>query len=119
MDREATSPTGASQVRLDFTATDTDNARAAFPDALDPRLPSADRMGTRIHAVLGDTAQAAVRLCVAPSGKVASVELERGSSMIDFDAALLNDIQAWQFAEMPGPANVKTCERFTISYRPI
>lgn len=117
LDRAAAS--SGSRVTLDFTAHDTADARATFPAAIDPRLPTADRIAPRIHTVLGDTATAAVKLCVAPSGKVSSVELEQGSSMDAFDRAMMTDIAAWQFAELPGPDRVKTCERFTISYRPL
>jgi TonB family protein len=115
MDRETT-PTA--RVKLDFAVGATDTAAATFPGVVDPQLPSADRIAPRIHHVLGDTASAAVQLCVAPSGKVASVTLERSSEMPAFDRAMMNDIAGWQFAAMPGPDTVKSCERLTISYRP-
>lgn len=116
MDRETTP---SARVKLDFSSVTAESAAAAtFPGVVDPQLPSADRIAPRIHHVLGDTASAAVQLCVAPSGKVASVTLERSSEMPAFDRAMMNDVASWQFAAMPGPATVKSCERLTISYRP-
>ncbi len=116
MDRETTPTTG--RVKLDFTHVEGDAAAATFPGVVDPQLPSADRIAPRIHHVLGDTASAAIHLCVSPSGKVASVKLERSSDLPAFDRAMMNDVAAWQFAAMPGPDSVKSCERLTISYRP-
>ncbi len=106
------------QVQLDFTAPATDGAvGASFPAVVEPRLPSADRIAPRIRTLLGETASADVHLCVAPAGNVTSVALARGSTMPAFDHAMMNDVTAWQFAAQPGPATVRTCERFTISYR--
>ncbi|MCX5741815.1 MAG: TonB family protein [Proteobacteria bacterium] len=104
-------------VRLDFTAR-TDDARPVFPAVVDPRLPSADRIAPRIRARAGVVVSADVQLCVSPTGHVASVELARGSTFAAFDDAMMRDVVGWQFAPTPGPGALKSCERFTISYRP-
>jgi len=93
-------------------------AERVFPQAIDPRLPGADRLAPQIRAELGDTASIEVKLCVAPEGRVDSVEVTRGSSLAAFDHSVMADAMRWRFAPMPGPANVRTCERATITYRP-
>ena len=114
-DRESTP---GARVKLDFANAADVAAHAVFPAVVDPQLPSADRIAPRIHHLLGDVAVAHIALCVAPSGKVASVTLDASSGLPAFDRAMMNDIATWQFAAMPGPATVKTCEQLTISYRP-
>ena len=94
------------------------DASRVFPAAIDPRLPRADRLSTQIRAELGETASLEVRLCVAPQGTVASVEVLRGSSLEAFDQSVIADAMSWQFEALPGPASVKTCERATITYHP-
>jgi len=94
------------------------DASRVFPSAIDPRLPRADRLATQIRSALGDSASLEVRLCVAPQGTVASVEVLRGSSLAAFDQSVIADAMSWQFEALPGPASVKTCERATITYHP-
>ncbi len=93
-------------------------ATRVFPSAIDPRLPSADRVAHQIRAELGEAASIEVRLCVAPQGRVSSVEVLRGSELAVFEQAVLADAMGWRFAALPGPASVQTCERATITYRP-
>lgn len=113
-DRTASSGTPA---RLDFAVTAAEEA-SGFPRVRDPRLPSVDRIGSRVRAELGDTATAAVELCVAPSGQVTKVELVESSTLAAFDAALLRDATSWRFASLPGPATLQTCSRATVTYHP-
>jgi TonB family protein len=94
------------------------DATRVFPQAIDPRLPTADRVAHQIRAELGDSASIEVKLCVAPEGTVASVEVLRGSTMSVFDQSVIADAMRWQFAALPGPDSVRTCERATITYRP-
>jgi TonB family protein len=104
------------RVHLEFTGS-TDTA-AVFPAAIDPALPSVDRIGREVRGTLGDAASAQIDLCVSPAGNVTKASLVQGSSFGDFDQALLQDVNAWRFAAMPGPATVQTCERARITYRP-
>jgi TonB family protein len=94
------------------------DATRVVPAAIDPRLPSADRIAHQIRAELGEAASIEVRLCVAPQGRVSSVEVLRGSDLAVFEQAVIADAMSWRFAALPGPANVQTCERATITYRP-
>lgn len=96
----------------------TSSARV-FPVAKDPQLPSADRVSRLIKSELGGLASADVRLCVSPDGRVDQVQIVRGSSLFEFDQALLRDVPTWQFSELPGTsaAGLRTCEIRTISYR--
>lgn len=94
------------------------DAARVFPGAIDPRLPSADRVAHQIRATFGDTASIEVRLCVAPEGRVTSVEVVRGSSLPAFDQLVIADAMRWRFAALPGPDSVRTCEQATITYRP-
>ena len=104
--------------RIEMTAK-TDTARV-FPVAMDPQLPSADRMARQIRTELGGVASADVRLCVSPDGRVRKVELVRGSSFRDFNDAVVRDIADWQFSGIPGTTNdsLQSCEIATITYRP-
>lgn len=94
------------------------DASRVFPQAIDPRLPRADRVAHQIRAELGDAASIEVRLCVAAEGRVRSVEVLRGSTMAAFDESVIADAMQWQFAALPGPSSAHTCERATITYRP-
>lgn len=105
-----------SRVQLDLVP-HADAARV-FPAAIDPRLPSADRVAHQIRAELGDSASIEVKLCVAPEGRVSSVQVLRGSNLAVFDQSVIADAMTWQFASLPGPDSVRTCERATITYRP-
>jgi len=89
-----------------------------IPQAIDPQLPSADRLARVIDARLGEQASIAVRFCVTPAGRVASAKLERSSTLASFDDAVLTDVQDWRFAAQPGPETLQTCESATIVYRP-
>lgn len=113
LDREAHA---GSRVQLDLVPHA--DANRVFPEAIDPRLPSADRLSHRIRAELGDAASVEVRLCVAPEGRVSSVEVLRGSSLAAFDQSVIADAMSWQFAALPGPDSVRTCEQAKITYRP-
>ncbi|HEY5948274.1 MAG TPA: TonB family protein [Kofleriaceae bacterium] len=88
-----------------------------LPQALEPQLPSADRLARTIDARLGEQASLDVRLCVTPSGRVESAAIERSSTLEEFDEAVMSDVRGWQFATQPGPDTLKTCEIATIVYR--
>ncbi len=113
LDREARA---GSRVRLDLVP-HADGTRVV-PAAIDPRLPSADRVAHQIRAELGDAASIEVKLCVAPGGRVSSVEVLRSSTLAAFDDSVMADAMHWEFAAQPGPASVRSCERATITYRP-
>ncbi len=103
-------------IQLDF-AKGADTA-AVFPRAIEPMVPSVDRIGREVRGTLGDTATAQVDLCVSAAGKVTKASLVRGSSFSEFDQALLRDIEDWRFSSLPGPASLQTCERATVTYHP-
>lgn len=88
------------------------------PQAVDPMLPSADRIARVVEARLGPQATVDIRYCVSPAGKVTEATLERGSSLDQFDHAVMADIIDWQFEAQPGPDSLRTCDRATIVYRP-
>jgi TonB family protein len=86
----------------------------AFPSLRgDADLRSADTIAMHMQKVLGDSATAEVRVCVEPSGKVASVKLLKSSGMSAYDAAVLSDVAAWDFA---APSGKTACEDATIVY---
>lgn len=88
------------------------------PQAVEPLLPSADRIARVVEARLGPQATVDVRYCVSPAGKVVEAKLERSSTLDQFDHAVMADIVDWQFDAQPGPDSVRTCESATIVYRP-
>ena len=101
------------KVKLDLAATGADTV---FRAALDPQLPSVDRIARAVRLNLGATASAELDLCITPAGGVKHLRLVRGSSYTAFDQALLRDAAAWQFASLPGPDTVMSCSRATIAY---
>ena len=88
------------------------------PQALDPLLPSADRISRVVEARLGGEASVDLRYCVSPAGKVIEAKLLRSSTLDAFDHAVMSDVVGWQFAVQPGPDSVRSCDRATIVYRP-
>jgi TonB family protein len=88
-----------------------------IPHAIEPMLPSADRLSRYIVARLGERATVDVRYCVSPSGALVSAVLARSSSSPHFDHAVMTDIARWRFVAQPGPAHVRTCQEATIVYR--
>ncbi len=105
-------------VKLDLTPSP-DDANSAFPDAVDTRVRSVDRMSHSLKARFGATTMMAkLDLCVAPDGHITKVALAEKSSYDAFDHALVQDAAAWQFASLPGPSTVESCRRATVEYRP-
>lgn len=101
------------RVQLDLTRVNDNNVTRTFPAVIDPQLPSADRIANRIRR-FGAAPTAHVELCVAPDGHVASLRLERASTLPSFDQAVMHDAATWQFAKLPA----QSCEHAAISYRP-
>lgn len=117
LDREA-----GSHARARFVITSVEDTDPTFPIAKDPRLPSADHLSNVIWSKLDGVASVDVQLCVTPDGHVQGLSVVRGSSLVDFDAAVRNDVADWQFSGMPGSSSfassLRTCELATITYRP-
>jgi len=105
-------------VRFDTALVDSE---AVFPTAKNPQLPSANRMHRVIKSELGGVASVDLRLCIAPDGHVQGLSLVRGSSLAEFDAAVLHDAVDWQFSGRPGTSSfastLRTCEVAKITYR--
>jgi TonB family protein len=95
-----------------------DETVRVVPNAIEPMLPSADRVARAIATRLGSEATVDVRYCVSAAGKVVSAELARTSTYEQFDQAVMRDIVGWQFAAQPGPGSLRTCQDATIIYRP-
>jgi TonB family protein len=94
------------------------STQRAYPELVDPAVPSIDRLAHSIRARLGAAATAELDLCTTPAGRVTRVALARSSSFEAFDAALVHDAEGWQFGAMPGPDSVQSCRRTTVTYRP-
>lgn len=104
--------------RVELAPLRADDTVQLTPRAIEPALPSADRIARRIYAQLGDQASVEVHYCVSPAGKLTDAELVRGSSLRAFDDAVMADLRSWHFDVQPGPESVQTCDRATILYRP-
>ena len=113
MDRE---PAPHAKVQLDLSVST--EHQAVFPALEEPRLPSVDRISHDVRAQLGSVAVASIDLCVAADGHVTKVALIEGTSSGAFNAAVVRDIEQWQFAPMPGATNksLQTCERAKVKY---
>ncbi|HUS29932.1 MAG TPA: hypothetical protein VMZ53_15610 [Kofleriaceae bacterium] len=95
-----------------------DDTVRLVPQAIEPMLPSADRIARVVESRLGPQASVDIHYCVSPAGKVVEAKLERGSSLEQFDQAVMADIVDWQFEASPGPDSLRTCDSATIVYRP-
>jgi outer membrane biosynthesis protein TonB len=116
LDRQA-APRAAAR----FDTSSIGDAERKFPTARNPQLPSVNRMHKVINEELGGVASVDIRLCIAPDGHVQGVSLVRGSSLAEFDAAVLRDAIDWQFSGRPGTSTfastLRTCEVAKITYR--
>ena len=108
-------PAPRAKVRLDLSMIEAGAPRVSL-DSVEHDVPSVERISSSIRARLGRVATAELELCVAPAGNVTKVTLAKSSSYTAFDAALVSDAHAWQFASLPGPANVQSCRLATIAY---
>lgn len=114
-DRDGKRPAGPG---LDLDSQSPDDADRQFPERLSrAELPAADRLVHRINAEHGGVLSTQVRLCVAPSGAVADVDLLDSSGMSEYDRAVVETVQGWQYTAYPAPEGVKVCEKLTVSYR--
>ncbi len=112
LDRDVAPRTG-----LQLTLVPANDAVQVIPAAIDPRLPRVDRMATQIRYEIGDTITAELSLCVSPDGNVTDVALAGSTGLSDLDTAIIDDVRAWQFAELPGASTLRTCQRTTLAYR--
>lgn len=55
------------------------------------------------------TVEADVRVCVAPSGQVASAELVKSSGSAEFDSAVTRDLSRASYRSFAAPTAVKVC----------
>lgn len=103
---------------LDLVPDPADGADHSFPARLsEAELPAADRISHRILAEHAGVVSAQVRLCVAPTGSVADVDLLQSSGMAEYDRAVVDAIATWQFAAYAAPAETRVCEKLTVAYR--
>ena len=116
---ETREPAPRAKVLIDLASTS--HERAVFPEALEPRMPTVDRVAHRLRAELGDAVLASLELCVAPDGHVTKVSLVEPTAHEQLDAAILRDAREWQFASQPGSTamttvKLQTCERASVKY---
>lgn len=96
------------------TTAHADHLRVRAPRlAVQPELPSVDRIQTWIRDRIGDEASTELRVCIATDGRVTSVSVLRPSSYLPFDRAVMQDVRAWRFAA----AAVPRCLPTTIVYQ--
>ncbi|HUS27486.1 MAG TPA: TonB family protein [Kofleriaceae bacterium] len=103
---------------LDMSSARGDNADAWFPAlASEASLPSVANYQRELSTDR-DRYDLAVRLCVAPNGSVASVELTQASGSERLDRAVEHDIAAWQFAAFSAPSHIRVCKPLAFGYEP-
>lgn len=96
-----------------------DEAQPWFPTlAGEPVLPTADRIRDQLVATGRDRFDIGVRVCVAPDGSVAQVDLAKTSGEQVLDNMALHDIKAWRYESFAGATGLRTCERISIRYIP-
>jgi TonB family protein len=106
------------RARVTLVPFEPDATLRVLPQALEPMLPSADRLAPVIAHRLGERATVDVRYCVGASGRLVSAALARGSTLPAFDHAVMTDIVDWRFTPQPGPDHLRSCQVATIVYRP-
>jgi outer membrane biosynthesis protein TonB len=106
-----------SQRRVSSAAVSAAQRPTTFPTAIEPRLPSVDRIARLVYNELGDHAAAELKLCVSPDGRVAEVAVVHRSALEQFDAAVVRDVADWEFTPRLGLAAEPTCTRATVAYR--
>ena len=112
--RDIGTVTGA---HLSLDTRSNDDAVATFPARLSPAaLPGADRLANRIAIEGGRQVTAAVKLCVAPDGKVDKVDLLTSSGVDDYDRAVVDGMTSWRYAAYAAPTSLHVCERVDVSY---
>lgn len=95
-----------------------DEATAWFPKlASEAALPSAARH-QRMLSTTRDRLELGVRVCVAPDGSVADVQLEQPSGSAELDQAAQNDIRQWRFEPYAAPATIRVCKQVALGYEP-
>ena len=60
------------------------------------------------------TAEADLRVCVAPSGRVSSAEVVRSSGSKDFDGAATRDVSRAAYRTFAAPADVTLCSNVRL-----
>ena len=104
--------------RLDMRLAQDTGAKAWFPAlASDAVLPSVAQYQKELSSER-DRYELAVRVCVMPSGQVASVELTQASGSTELDRAIATDIKTWQFEAFHAPAHIRVCKPFALGYEP-
>jgi hypothetical protein len=87
-----------------------------FPKLLSPaRLPGVDR---KQHVLKAQAARfdARLRICVAPDGTVASVDVDKSSGVTAYDRLLAADVATWEYQSYDAPAHLKVCQRAKVTY---
>ncbi|HEX5061852.1 MAG TPA: TonB family protein [Kofleriaceae bacterium] len=99
-------------------AQSTDEAKPWFPMlASDAVLPSVAHRQVELSTDR-DRYTFAVRLCVAPDGKVSKVDITRPSESSELDRAAMHDIAQWQFEAFSAPQTVRVCKQLDLAYEP-
>ena len=117
IDHASTGMAPTLDTRLAGTSSD-ESVTSWFPAlAAEASLPSASRFQRELSTER-DRFDIAVRLCVAPDGSVASVDIQQPSGSQQLDAAAARDITAWRFESFKAPAHVRVCKQLALAYEP-
>ena len=96
----------------------TDDAKPWFPAlATEAALPSIAH-SQRELSTTADRFELGVRICVAPNGSVASVDVERSSGIAQIDRAALQDIPNWRYEPFTAPTRVRVCKQLGLAFEP-
>ena len=99
-------------------ATPAATAKAWFPMlAQEAALPSAARYQRELSTDR-DRYDLTVRVCVAPNGNVASVNITEPSGSLELDRAAARDVAGWQFESFTAPVHVRVCKQLALGYEP-
>lgn len=80
-------------------------------------LAAVDKLSRKIVHQHRGVISAQVRLCVAPDGAVAGVEVVEPSGMVEYDQAVVETVTGWQYAAYEGAPETRICQKLTVGYR--
>jgi len=100
------------------TSLATDDAKPWFPAlATEAALPSVAHQQRELSTTR-DRFELGVRVCVAPNGSVANVNVEQSSGTPQIDRAALQDIPHWRYERFAAPAQVRVCKHLALAFEP-
>lgn len=98
---------------------DPEAASLAFPERVSggDTLPVVRHLNLAIETQHDGKVTSQVKVCVKPSGDVASAKIVASSGLASYDESVVNDAQAWKYERFQAPETTVVCQVVAVSYR--